>query len=448
MGRKTKSDKLIYDTIVVGAGASGLFYAAGDQRPGDAAAYGAADDKPQADVRTGASAGSPHKLILEKTDHPGQKLLMSGNGMCNITHGGSIKDFISHYGESGKLIRSCLYRHNNIELINMMQKKIGVLMREREDGKVFPASLKAKEVLDALLLHAKDNGYEIRCGAEVTAIRTASSQDEAMRSTSSQDDQCRLVRISLTDGTELTAHKLVIATGGCSYPATGSDGSFYGILERDLGLEVSKPHPALTPIYIQDFAYGDLSGVSFDNVRITCGKHTTTGPMLITHRGLSGPAILHMSQYVDPGDKLMIDFVPDLRFDELKKKLRESAPGNRYGIGNYLVKEFGIPKAFAVTLIESPERLMRTINARELDMVAKELSCSEYSVSGTGGWNDAMVTKGGVALDQIDLKTMRLKNDTHAASDIRIIGEALDINGDTGGYNLQFAYSSAMAAHE
>ena len=409
MERSNTVSENIYDCIVIGAGASGLFYAASDS-----------------DI----ARDSGRKLILEKTSHPGRKLLMSGNGMCNITHAGPIKDFIGKYGDNGRLIRTCLYKHSNMELMKMMED-IGVPLITREDGKVFPASMKARDVLDALLTAVNNNNWEIRIDSQVTAIHQSEHDKEN-------------IDVTLSDGAMLRARKLVIATGGASYPSTGSDGTFFDVLSRDLGLDIVTPAPALTPVFVQDFKYEKLAGVSFDDVRITLGKHVETGPMLITHRGFSGPAVLHISQYVHPGDTMTIGYLPDLTPDELLAKIKSDMPGNKTGAANYIAAEFGVPKAFAVTLFEHPEMKLSSVGMKEIRKAAMTLTGAEYSVSGTGGWNDAMVTRGGVALGWIDLRTMRIKD---ATCDIRIIGEALDINGNTGGYNLQFAYSSAMAAH-
>lgn len=409
MERSSKVSEKVYSCIVIGAGASGLFYAA-------------------ADSETDRNGG--RKLILEKTSRPGQKLLMSGNGMCNITHAGPIKDFIGKYGDNGRLIRSCLYKHSNIELMKMMQD-IGVPLITREDGKVFPASMKARDVLDALLTAVNNNNWEIRIDSQVTAIHQSEHDKEN-------------IDVTLSDGAMLRARKLVIATGGASYPSTGSDGTFFDVLSRDLGLDIVTPAPALTPVFAQDFKYEKLAGVSFDDVRITLGKHVETGPMLITHRGFSGPAVLHISQYVHPGDTMTIGYLPDLTSDELLAKIKSDMPGNKTGAANYIAAEFGIPKAFSATLFEHPGMKLSSVGMKEIKAAAMTLIGADYSVSGTGGWNDSMVTRGGVSLDEIDLKTMRVKDTLY---DIRIIGEALDINGNTGGYNLQFAYSSAIAAH-
>lgn len=208
--KKESQRPVIYDCIVVGGGAAGLFYAAGD---------------------TTETASCQPKLLLEKTARPGQKLLMSGNGQCNLTHGGSIKDFVSKYGDQGKRIRNCLYRHNNLELMSMMES-MGVPLTEREDGKIFPASMKAREVLDALLTKAKSGGWNLRCNAEVTAIHAPANSNAPA-------DLNAPIEVVLANGDRLQTRKLVLATGGASYPATGSDGTFYEILRRDLGLAIN-----------------------------------------------------------------------------------------------------------------------------------------------------------------------------------------------------------------
>lgn len=459
---RTMNDKCeIYDVIVIGAGASGLFYAAGSSLSDRASVYSVSSQThgcgtPDASsAGTCAAPGSEFRgLILEKISHVGQKLLMSGNGMCNITHGGSIKTFVDKYGENGRLIRGCLYKHNNLELIDMMER-LGVHLVEREDGKIFPGSMKAKDVLDALLRAARLGGWQIRCDSEVTALRPAPVGESApsgpapVGAPDGAPDDTVLVNVVLRGGTVLRTRKVVAACGGSSYPSTGSDGTFLDVLERDLGVSVKEPRPALTPIFVQDYRFGEISGVSLQDVQLTCGRHETRGAMLFTHKGISGPAVLHMSQYVNTGDTLMISFLPDAGKDEVVRRLKADAPGNRIGLANYISSTFSLPKSFIELLLDRPERRLSTLSGSDLEQTAEALTLSCFSVSGTGGWNDAMVTSGGVALDSVDLRTMRIKkagSTFPALPDIRIIGEVLDVNGDTGGYNLQFAYSSAMAA--
>lgn len=429
---RIKDKENTYNTVVIGAGAAGLFYAAADSPSDDTVLFHGAPDSPSDntdDFDERSNSGTGGKLLIEKTSHPGQKLLMSGNGQCNITHGGSIKDFIGKYGENGRKIRGCLYKHNNLELMDFIES-LGVPLTERGDGKVFPLSMKSSDVLDALLRKAAGNKWEIKYNAEVASIKT------------DHDNSGGLVELSLSDGTILKTKKLVIATGGASYPSTGSDGSFFSVLKRDLNLNVIEPRPALTPIYVQDFDYEELAGISFDDVELRCGKHTTRGHLLITHRGFSGPAVLHMSQYVCPGDELIVNFLPGNSADDIYRELLSRQPGNKAGTANVIASAFGIPKAFANKLADSPELSFCRLSGKDLRRVAEAITSHAYSVSGTGGWNDAMVTAGGVSLGQIDFKTMKIK----CPADIRIIGEALDVNGDEGGYNLQFAYSSAMTA--
>ena len=394
-----------YNCIIVGAGAAGLFYAAADETEG-------------------------RKLIIEKTSRPGQKLLMSGNGMCNITHGGSIKDFIAHYGDKGAKIRTCLYKHSNLELMQFMENADVPLM-ERPDGKLFPASMRAADVLDALLAKAYRNGFAFLYDCAVTGI------DEGNKGNASND-----VCISLSDGRTLRTQKLVIATGGASYPATGSDGSFMEVLKRDLDVKMTALKPALAPVFVENYPYSDLSGISFNDVTVSCGGHTERGPMLLTHKGFSGPAILHISQYVKPGAQLTINYLPEQNIADVYRTIRDDQPANSKGIANYLAVQFGLPKAFAEKLFSAPSRKLSSIGHKELENIVHLMMDRKHTVSGTGGFKEAMVTAGGVSLEEMNLKNMSLIK----YPCIHVIGEALDINGDTGGYNLQFAYSSARAA--
>ena len=401
-----------YNCIIVGAGAAGLFYAAADETEG-------------------------RKLIIEKTSCPGQKLLMSGNGMCNITHGGSIKDFIAHYGDKGAKMRTCLYKHNNLELTQFMEHA-GVPLKERPDGKIFPASMKAADVLDALLAKAYRNSFAFLYDCTVTGIDTGSKGSNARGKDTAADGVC----IFLSDGRTLRTQKLVIATGGASYPATGSDGSFMEILKRDLDIAVTALKPALAPVFVEHYPYSELSGISFDDVTVSCGGHTERGPMLLTHKGFSGPAMLHISQYVKPGAQLTINYLPDQSIADVYRTIRDDQPANNKGIANYLAGAFGLPKAFAEKLFSAPSRKLSSIGHKELENIVHLMMDRKHTVSGTGGFKEAMVTAGGVSLEEMNLKNMSLIK----YPCIHVIGEALDINGDTGGYNLQFAYSSARAA--
>ena len=417
------NDERIYNCIVVGAGASGLFFAAnaraGSTREGDGLDAGSVDH----------DCGS-QSLILEKTARPGSKLLMSGGGRCNITHSGSIKDFICRYGDHGKSIRRILYKHSNLELINWLEEG-GIKLTTEEDGRVFPSSMKAQDILDFLLKQSRENGFEIRTNSPVTAIERCG---EFWR-----------VHISDADSTKATAttkqnsflgKHIIIATGGCSYPRTGSDGSMFNVLRRDLDTEITDLSPALSPISVEDYPYDDLSGVSIDGAvsKIADRKTQSIGNILFTHNGLSGPAIINISGSLSAGDKIKINYLYPMSYDAAFSKLQEATLCNKSQLSNIVSETFDLPKNFCRVLAE------RTGSSTKA--FARFLTEDELIVKSSGNFDSAMVTRGGVSLDEVDMSTVELKK--HPG--IFVIGEALDIDGETGGYNLQFAYSSALCA--
>lgn len=387
---------MIYDCIVVGAGAAGLFF----------------------------SAVFPKKvngLLLEKTKRAGTKLLMSGNGQCNITHDGSIKDSISCYGKNGGKVRSCLYQYHNDHLRNFLHAN-GIETTVREDGKVFPASMDAKEIRDMLLHRAERNGFSLQREAPVISIKNA----DALWYVSTETQ----VYITKT---------LVLATGGCSYPTTGSDGSLFPVLKRDLGLEIVQPKPALSPLKVQQYPFAALAGISFPSAEASIfhgDKRTAVnaGGLLFTHRDFSGPAVMNMSKYGEVGDRLVINYLYPMTYEEVYAALQSSMKTSREHTGNLLANTFKLPRRFTKIMAErignSPKAL------------AKALTGDTFVITSIGSFNQAMATAGGISLKEIQTKSMELKN--HPG--LFAIGEVVDIDGITGGYNLQFAYASASAA--
>ena len=279
-----------YETIVIGAGAGGLFFGA-------------------ACPVSGGDAG--RTLILEKTNRIGTKLLMSGSGQCNLTHGGSIKEFLSCYGQNGKRIRTVLYRHNNIELCDFMQE-LGIPTIEREDGKIFPASLRAKDVQGALVRRCERNGVEIKKNSEVVRI-------VPLENAGSTDCGAARFQIETADGEVYTCRSLVIAAGGSSYPASGSDGSLLKVFEQDLPeITVCDPKPSLVPIFVENYPFGTLSGIGFHDVEIKIFEPKSKkalklahpcGDLLLTHKNFSGPVILNNSRDIFAGCGLEINFI-------------------------------------------------------------------------------------------------------------------------------------------
>lgn len=447
-----KSEKY-YETIVIGAGAGGLFF-------GAACAVSGGD--------------SGRTLILEKTNRIGTKLLMSGSGQCNLTHGGSIKEFLSCYGQNGKRIRTVLYRHNNIELCEFMQG-LGITTMEREDGKIFPASLRAKDVRDALVRRCGENGVEIKTGSEVARIAPLENADSANGGTeafvgasapdsgtaafagaSAPDDAMRF-RLETADGSLYTCRNLVIAAGGSSYPTTGSDGSLLKVLSRDFSeLAVCEPKPSLVPVFVENYPFAALSGIGFHDVEIKISEPKSQkalklahpcGDLLLTHKNFSGPVILNNSRYIFAGYGLEINFIFPYTVNDMLSYLKEIFPGNRRMISGCIGENYLLPKKFisaVLNMINVPDKPAAKLGGSEISRIAEAFSGMRFTVSGTGGFSIAMATAGGVSLDEIALSEMQSRK----YPGLYFIGEVIDIDGDTGGYNLQFAYSSAMAASD
>lgn len=387
---------MIYDCIIVGAGAAGLFCGAVFQ----------------AEI---------NGLILEKTQRPGTKLLMSGAGQCNITHGGSIKDFIPMYGKNGNKIRSCLYKYNNLHLQDFLRRN-DVPTWEREDGKIFPKSMKAKDIRDMLIQKGCKNGFSIKYESPVTDISQHNGTWQVRTNTDSY--HCK---------------NLVIATGGCSYPQTGSDGSVFQLLQHSLGLAVTVLQPALTPVNVTAYPYRELSGIAFEQTGLSVWRGDKlcvrgSGPLLFTHENFSGPLILNFSKDIKKNDKIMLNYLYPCEKSEVLEKINHVIKNSSKQLDNLLAGQLNLPKNFLKTIIAETGEKSKAI--------AERLTEDTFIVTSLGDYRKAMVTSGGISLSEINCKTMECSR----YPGLFIIGECLDIDGATGGYNLQFAYSSACAA--
>lgn len=427
-----------YDVIIVGGGASGFFAAA-------CAGLDAKGSTSHAKGNVSSFDDSCRGLILEKTSRPGTKLLMSGSGQCNITHAGSIKDFVDCYGDKGKKLRSCLYKHSNLELMDFLEAN-GVEVFTREDGKVFPKSMDAHDVLYMLLRRAKKNGFELKCDSEVTGIHQV--KDDYSNGQNSSDVKPAPLWQVVCGNTVYTARSVIIATGGCSYPTTGSDGSFFNVLRTDLGIEITELKPSLTPIQVNEYPYTELSGISFENIHTSIWhKDRSAGAagnekkiaetcedLLFTHKDLSGPAVINISKYAVPGAKLKINYLHPLNYEQVLGRLKSAFHGAKGSPANILAAEFDLPKRFCQLFVER--------HGEALKNLAHSLTGEEFIINSVSGFNKAMATAGGIDLKQISTATFGFKE----YPGLYAIGEALDVDGITGGYNLQFAYSSAKTA--
>ena len=402
-----RSHNKIWDLIVVGAGPAGLFCAAS------------------------ASGGNRKVLVLEKKSSPGRKLLISGSGRCNLTHEGEARAFLDHYGDHGRFLRPALLGFTNRDLVAFFEER-GLSMITLEGGKIFPETQRSRDVLDRLIAECEARKVKIACGKAVTSIEKSGDEflvrcgDEARRS-----------------------RFLVIATGGRSYPATGSAGDGYSFAGA-LGHSIAEVGPALAPVRIRDYPFADLAGISLPGARVSIFRGRKVkegvGDVLFTHDGLSGPGILDLSRDIRAGDLLRVSLAGLRKKEEMERWLlaRSEEEGGR-NLRSVLA-ELAVPARLVsrvFEILDIPHDLKCASMTRRMRIdLADRLSGFPLIVDEVGGYDSAMATRGGVALSEVDSKTMESK----LVSGLYFVGEVLDVDGDTGGYNLQAAFSTGLLA--
>lgn len=397
-----------YDVAVVGAGPAGLFCAINTATP---------------DHRI---------LVLEKMNSPGRKLLISGTGQCNITHDGNILNFLSHYGSNGKFLRPALLSFSNRDLTAFF-KDHGVATETESGGKVFPVSRSSADVLDGIIRECGNQNVILRCNEAVTRINRQQKDFEIVTS-------------------QATYHAkfVVIATGGASYPATGSSGDGYRFA-AGMGHTVREIAPALTPLYIKDFPFADLAGMSFSAMHCSVwrkGKNVIAfrGDVLFTHKGLSGPGILDMSRTIRSGDVIRLSFVGTLRQEEFARGFVEQVKSNGSRQVKSVLSSYNIPQRLVGKVLDlagtSPYLTCSHLSVPLRLRLITHFTEFPLTVDTPGDFSVAMVTQGGVSLDEVNPKTM----ESRKVKNLFFVGEVLDYDGDTGGYNLQAAFSTGMLA--
>jgi predicted Rossmann fold flavoprotein len=398
---------VVYDTIVAGAGPAGL-----------ACALCAAEE------------GTV--LLIEKNPDPGRKLRLSGSGKCNITHGGDIRSFFTRYGDHGAFLKPALLNFSNCHLIALLES-YGIRCGEEPDGKVFPESRRAADVLNALLVAVQESGAVVRYS---DPVQDAVKKEEIFKIT--------------TAGKRYDARALVIATGGKSYPGTGSTGDGYRLAEK-FGHSIIAPAPALTPVFVASYPFSDLTGISFSGAELSLfreGKKVRShaGDLLLTHTGLSGPAILDFSRYIRSGDILRISFLPKEQRDGVSSDFSRTLNLSGTKMVKTVLAGYRLPERFLVRILEIAGIPPGTTCAHLSESARKRLIASltdfPFTVSRLGGFDEAMVTSGGVSLAEINQKTM----ESRLVPGLYFAGEVLDIDGDTGGFNLQAAFSTGVLA--
>jgi len=427
--------------IVIGAGASGMMAA------GRAAELGA-------DV-----------LLLEKTERPGKKILISGKTRCNLTNAKEVDDFIAMYGTNGRFLYSVFHRYFRDDLLAFL-KRYGIETKTERGGRIFPASDDARDVVKAFERYMADHGVRMRTGSRVSRI---------------QVEKGRVIGVQ-TGQESHPATAVILATGGASFPGTGSTGDGYRLAAAS-GHTITKLRPALVPLVVHEIQRArSMQGVSLRNVRLTAyqcpadeikqslmatnnwgrgigGKQpqwpiieSRMGEMMMTHFGIGGPITLLMSlAIVDALERgpvsVSIDLKPALDDKQLRQRLQRDF--DHYGKRSYhhILKGL-LPRKMVVPFVEMtgipPDKTGNQISAEEKERLLHLLKSLCFNIKSPLSINAAIVTAGGVSLKEIDPHTMA----SHLVEGLYFCGEVMDLDADTGGYNLQAAFSTGYIAGE
>ncbi|HZK54512.1 MAG TPA: NAD(P)/FAD-dependent oxidoreductase [Desulfosporosinus sp.] len=404
-----------YQVIVVGGGAAGMM-AAGQ-----------------------AAKGGAKVLLLEKKEHLGRKIAISGKGRCNLTNEENVTEFISHYPGNGRFLHGILREFDNVALRQFFSS-YGVETKVERGGRVFPVSDDAEKVVEALKNFINEKGVEVRSGIAVEEILVENGQVKGVRGAGQK---------------RYLAPTVIVCTGGASYPATGSNGDGFKF-GRKLGHNVITPRPALVPLKTSEAWVKELQGLALKNVEASLwieGKKAITefGEMLFTHFGVSGPIILTLSRQA--GDalrsgkqvQLRVNFKPALSPEQLDARVQRD-------FQKYSNKQFKnalddlLPQSLIPVMIRlsgiNPEGVVHQISRDERKRLVGLLQELPVTITETLPLETAIVTAGGIAVKEINPKTMASKH----VNGLYWAGEVVDVDGITGGYNLQAAFSMGFRA--
>ncbi len=402
------------DIIVIGGGAAGLM---------------AAGQAAQAGART---------LLLEKMPLPGRKLGITGKGRCNLTNSSEMRDFIAHFGPSGRFLRQAFARFFNTDLMDFFED-LGLNLVTERGGRVFPASGKAGDVLRALRQWLQQCGVEVQTSATVEGLSLTNGRVTGV----------------LCNGREIPCRAAILATGGASYPATGSTGDGYRFATA-AGHHIIDIRPALVPLETADASTGRMAELNLRNINaqlLVNGKKVAEdfGELVFSKSGVTGPIILTLSGLAvdalrsDHKVEISIDLKPALDEQKLDRRLlRDLDSRGKEPIASLLR---GLLPAVMVPvcldLIGLPaERTAATLNAKERRKLGRWIKDFRLEISGHRPFSEAIVTAGGVDTKEVDPRTM----ESRLTVGLYLAGELLDLQAETGGYNLQAAFSTGWLA--
>ena len=382
-----------FDTIVIGGGPAGMMAA------------------------ISSSFYGQKTLLLEKNKRLGKKLAGTGGGRCNVTNNGNLDDLMTGIPGNGRFLYSVFSQFDNHDIINFFTEN-GVKLKVEDHGRVFPATDKSRTIIDVLEKKIAELGGSVITNTEIVSVKKS---DERFTVKSSEH--------------AWTCQKLIVTTGGKSYPSTGSTGFGYEIA-RHFKHTVTNLEAAESPL-LTDFPHKALQGISLNDVTLSYSKHVVTHDLLFTHFGLSGPAALRMSSFVKGGEVLSLDALPQLSENELTKFLEE----NREKSLKNALKTL-LPERLAEFFVQGFPEKVKQLTDKERNQLVRSIKDLKIPVTGKMSLAKSFVTKGGVSLKEINPKTLESK----LIPGLHFAGEVLDINAHTGGFNITSALCTGWVA--
>ncbi len=386
---------------------------------------------------TAARCGS-NVHLFEKNDRLGKKLFITGKGRCNITNAADIEDLFCSVVTNPKFLYSGFYTFSNMQAVEFFEE-LGVKTKVERGGRVFPLSDHSSDVIQALAREMKNLGVTVSLNSEVKELIGEEGKTTGVR---------------LSDGREISGDAVIVATGGISYPSTGSTGDGYRFA-RETGHKVTELLPSLVPMVVKESYAGELMGLSLRNIsiRVTDGKkklYEEFGEMLFTHYGVTGPVILSASSVVGKKLKereltLHIDLKPALDEEQLDKRVLREFEANHNRLFRNSVDSL-FPAKLRPVMVElsgiPDDKKVNEITREERLNFVRLIKDFKMTLTGLRGYSEAIITKGGVSVKDIDPGTMESKK----SSGLYFAGEVLDLDALTGGYNLQIAWSTGYLA--
>lgn len=406
----------VWDVVVIGGGASGMM-AAGR-----------------------AASLSKKVLLLEKNTSLGKKLLITGGGRCNITNNKqNTREMLANYKGNDKFLFSAFSQFNVNDTLSFFEER-GLLTKEENDGRMFPVTDSAQSVYDVLYTYMSKGGVTIQKGSIVSGIALDKGTSDVIITTKS--------------GNTIYTKSCIVATGGISRPETGSTGDGYAWLKK-LGHTIKENDMALVPLLISDPWIQRLAGVTLDNVKITIyqnkeKQNALKGKVLFTHKGVSGPTILNMSREVGDllkyGDVVIsLDLFPSIDAGSLRQRLQgllveESNKKLKNVLPLFMMSSL-VPIILELAKVDG-ETFCHSVSTEDRITLTKTMKNIELHVKGLMGKEKAIISSGGVALTEVDFKTMRSK----ICPNIFLVGDVLDVDRPSGGYSLQLCWTTGFIA--